>query len=145
LDVYGALHCGKIYTVFLQMPGKGWALQYCRTPRPDGKTAGPTRSAVVHLEEGTLPPDAEARFDFQRQRLPAEKLHKLIVLRGTIREDGKVDNLQVYHGLLPEMDEAARRAFAQWKFKPAMHAGKAVAVEILIGIPSDPPTWRPPI
>jgi outer membrane biosynthesis protein TonB len=33
------------------------------------------------------------------------------------------------------MDEAARLAFSRWKFKPAMRAGKPVAIELLVGIP----------
>jgi hypothetical protein len=40
------------------------------------------------------------------------------------------------------MDEAARIAFSRWKFKPAMRDGQPVSVEILIGIPSDPPVIR---
>jgi hypothetical protein len=49
-----------------------------------------------------------------------------------------VDGLQVYQGLLPEMDEAARTALARWKFTPAMRGGKPLAVEILVGIPNTP-------
>ena len=31
LSVYGALRCGKIYTVFLPMPGRPWTLQFCQS------------------------------------------------------------------------------------------------------------------
>ena len=37
------------------------------------------------------------------------------------------------------MDEAARAAFSQWKFKPALRDGKPVPVEILVGIPTEDP------
>ena len=37
------------------------------------------------------------------------------------------------------MDEAARVAFSQWKFKPAVRDGKPVAVEILVGVPTEDP------
>jgi outer membrane biosynthesis protein TonB len=57
------------------------------------------------------------------------------VLKGTLRDDGVVENLEVFQGVLPEMDAAARAAFGQWKFRPAMRDGKPVPVEILIGIP----------
>jgi len=144
LNVYGSLRCGRIYTVFLQMPGKGWTLQYCPTADPGTKSSGGARPTVIHLEEAILPPDPETRFDFQRVPLPPEKLHKSIILRGIIKEDGTVDNLEVYQGLLPEMDDSARRAFALWKFKPATRAGKTMDVQVLVGIPSDPPRWRPP-
>jgi hypothetical protein len=143
LGVYGALKCGKIYTVFLQMPGKAWTLQYCLSGGMT-KTSGPTTSAVVHMEQGITPPDAETRFDFKRLPLPEDKVHKLIVLKGSLREDGTVEGLQVHQGLLPLMDEAARLAFSQWKFKPATRGGRAIPVDILVGIPSDPPPKIPP-
>ncbi len=142
LDVYGALHCGKIYTVFLQMPGRGWTLQFCQAQHEAPTHATSGQSAVVRLERGLLPPDPELRFDFRRLPLPPENAHKLILLKGLIREDGTVDLVQVYRSLLPPMDEAARLAFSRWKFKPAMSEGRPVSVEILVGIPSDVPLVR---
>jgi hypothetical protein len=143
LGVYGALRCGKIYTVFLQMPGKAWTLQFCQAGDNAAKAPAQTNSAVVHMEQGITPPDAESRFDFKRLPLPEDKVHKLIILKGLLREDGTVQGLQVHQGLLPLMDEAARLAFSQWKFKPATRGGKAIPVDILVGIPSDPPPARP--
>ena len=142
LDVYGALHCGKIYTVFLQMPGKSWTLQFCQAKREAPPSAISRQSTVVRLEQGLLPPDPEVRFDFQRLPLPPENAHKLILLKGLIREDGTVDLVQVYRSLLPSMDEAARLALSRWRFKPAMREGQPVSVEILVGIPSDAPVTR---
>jgi hypothetical protein len=143
LGVYGALHCGKIYTVFLQMPGKAWTLQFCQAGDHPEKGPSQTNSAVVHMEQGITPPDAEDRFDFKRLPLPEDKIHKLIVLKGLLREDGTIEGLQVHQGLLPLMDEAARLAFSKWKFKPASRGGKAIPVDILVGIPSDPPPGKP--
>ena len=137
LNIYGALKCGKIYTVFLQMPGKAWTLQYCLSRDSKETPPSQTASAVVHMEQGITPPDAESRFDFKRLPLPVDKVHKLIVLKGSLREDGAVENLQIHQGLLPMMDEAARLAFSQWKFKPATRGGKAIPVDILVGIPGD--------
>jgi hypothetical protein len=140
LGVYGALHCGKIYTVFLPAPGKSWTLQYCQTPasgqEPSKKS---TYTSVVHMEEGIVPPDAETRFDFKRTPLPPEKLHKYVILKGTITEEGKVADLEVHQGLSAEMDAAAKQAFSQWTFRPAMRGGKAISIDILVGVPSDPP------
>jgi len=142
LDVYGALHCGKIYTVFLQMPGKSWTLQFCQLKHEGSRIATSGQSAVVKLEPGLLPPDPELRFDFRRLPLPPENAHKLILLKGLIREDGTVDLVHVHRSLLPPMDEAARLAFSRWKFKPAMREGQPVTVEVLVGIPSDAPIMR---
>jgi hypothetical protein len=143
LGVYGALHCGKIYTVLLPMSGKSWTLQFCPTPASGESVSAQPRSSVVHMEGATMPPEAEARYDFKRLPLPAEKTHKLIILKGTIRPEGTVENLHVHEGLMPELDAAALRAFSQWTFKPAMRDGKPVSVDILVGIPGDSATSGP--
>jgi Gram-negative bacterial TonB protein C-terminal len=143
LDAYGALHCPKIYTVFLAMPGKSWTLEYCQSNGAASNPPAEKRSAVIHLEQGLLPPDAESRFDFKRLPVPFEKRNKPIVLKGIIKEDGTVDNLIVYQGIVPGMDEAARAAFMRWKFKPALKAGKPVAIDILVGVPTEFQTARP--
>jgi hypothetical protein len=139
LDAYGALHCGKIYSIFLPMPRKSWAMQYCIKPDAAEKSATELPATVVHLDRGLVPPEVESRFDFRRLTVPPEKAHKMIVLKGTLTEDGVAENLEVYQGILPEMDQAARAAFSQWRFKPAVRDGKPVPVEILIGIPTEDP------
>jgi hypothetical protein len=135
LQVYGALHCAKIYTIFLAMPGRPWTLQYC----PSGGAAPVQRanSNVVHMESGVVPPDVATRFDFKRVVVPFEKKGKPIVLKGVITDDGSVADLKVYQGVVAGMDDAARVAFSRWKFKPALKDGKAVAVDVLVGVPSE--------
>ena len=138
LEVYRALSCGKIYTIFLTMPGKNWTLQYCEQVRPAGEASANGPSTVIHLQPGIVPPDAESRFDFRRMPVPPEKAGKMIVLKGTLLEDGTVADLKIYQSILPDMDEAARLAFGRWKFKPAMREGKPLALQILVGIPIQP-------
>jgi len=140
LGVYGALHCGKIYTVFLPAAGKNWTLQYCQSPSASAETtARKTYTSVVHMEGAIVPPEPETRFDFKRTPLPPEKLHKYVILQGRISEEGKVTDLVVHQGLSDEMDAAAKQAFSQWSFKPAIRGGKAIGIDILVGVPSDPP------
>ncbi len=139
LNVYGALHCGKIYTIFLEMPGKSWTLQFCEHSGKKENTVSQNRSSIVHLEEGLIAPYAEAKFDFRRLPVPEKDSRKLIVLKGVLEEDGTVDKLEIYQGLLFEMDEAARLALGRWKFKPATRAKVPVAVDILVGIPAQIP------
>jgi hypothetical protein len=139
LNVYGALHCGKIYTIFLEMPGKSWTLQFCQHGEKKENTASQNRSAVVHLEEGLVAPYAETKFDFRRLPVPEKDSRKLIVLKGVLEEDGTVDKLEIYQGLLSEMDEAARLALSRWRFKPATRAKVPVALDILVGIPAQLP------
>jgi TonB family protein len=96
------------------------------------------------MEEGIVPPDAETRFDFKRTPLPPEKLHKYVILKGKITEEGKVTELEVHQGLSDEMDAAAKQAFSRWTFRPAMQGGKAISIDILVGVPSDPPKAATP-
>jgi len=138
LGVYRALPCSKIYTIFLPMNDSNWTMQYCQKSSASSETQeSDPRSTVIQLETGLVPPDPdlESRFDFKRLSVPPGKGRQLIVLKGTLREDGTVDGLEVYQGVVPQMDEAARLAFSRWKFKPAMRAGKPVAIELLVGIP----------
>jgi hypothetical protein len=137
LNVYGALHCGTIYSIFLPMPGKDWSLQYCeKAPSTQKSTAEPHRT-VIYLEKPLVPPDVDLtkRFDFKRLPLPLDSSHRTIILRGIIATDGSIQQLVVHQGVLPEMDEAARIAFSRWVFKPALRDGKPVELEILVGIP----------
>ena len=81
LDAYGALHCGKIYTIFLAMPGKNWTMQYCAQGGADPSAVEPP--TVAHFGEGIVPPQADSKFDFQRSPLPPDKVGKIIILKGT--------------------------------------------------------------
>ncbi len=141
LAVYRALNCGKIYTVFLPMPGKNWTMQYCQKPDTSPKATQEKRSNVIHMEAPLVPPqpDADSRFDFQRLPVPPEKGSKIIVLRGSLLADGTIAGLDIYQGLVPAMDEAARLAFGRWKFKAPLRDGKPVTVDILVGIPPESP------
>jgi hypothetical protein len=137
LNVYGALHCGTIYSIFLPMPGKNWSLQFCEKSPSNQPGGADTPRTVLHLQKPLLPPDVDLtqRFDFKRLPLPADDSHRTIILRGVIAIDGTVQHLVVHQGVLPEMDAAARNAFSRWVFKPAVRDGKPVEVEILVGIP----------
>jgi hypothetical protein len=135
LGVYKALPCGRIFTIFLPMPVANWTLEYCTAGKPSARPI-PSAATIVQLEDPVVPPAPLQTFDFRRPPISKEKAPKNIILKGSIREDGSVANLQVYQGIMREVDETARATFNLWKFAPAMRAGKPVAVEILVGIPS---------
>jgi Gram-negative bacterial TonB protein C-terminal len=137
LGVYKALVCAKIYTVFLNMPGGNWTLEYCpaTSQTTDATATAAGHTSVVHLEQGVIPPDASQIFDFKRIAVDDDSARKMIILRGTIKEDGSVAEVKIYQGLEPQMDEAAKLAFSKWKFRPALRDGKNIAVEFLVGIP----------
>lgn len=137
LNLYGVLDCGKVYSVFLPMPGANWSLQFCDRSMGRSKTAPDPHTAVLHLDSPLVPPDVDFdhRYDFKRTPLPASLANRPIILKGLIGADGTVQQLVVYRGVSPVLDEAARIAFSRWRFKPAVRDGKAVAVDILVGIP----------
>lgn len=139
LNVYGALKCGKIYSVFLPMPGKNWSLQYCDKSATAPNPSTQAGTTFVQMDQAIMPPDFDPdhRFDFKRTAVPIEKAHRSIILKGIIDTQGAVQHLVVYQGVLPQMDEAARLAFSKWHFKPAMKDGKPIEVEILVGIPPE--------
>ena len=140
LNVYGALNCGRIYSIFLPMPGKAWPLQYCDRSSAENGAAASAGVGELRLEKPLVPPDVELnhRYDFKRIAVSAPKVNKSIILKGVIEADGTVQRLIVYQGVSTELDEAARLAFSRWRFKPAMRDGKPVAVDILVGIPPAP-------
>lgn len=137
LSVYDVLHCGKVYTIFLPMPGKNWVLQYC----PLGGSAAPVQAqnGVVHMEAGVVPPEAQQCFDFHRFPVSEENADKMIVLHATIGADGAVGDVKVYQGVQPNSDDAAAIAFSRWKFNPALRAKSPIGLEILVGIPAKLP------
>jgi hypothetical protein len=141
LDVYGALTCGKVYSIFLAMPGRNWALQYCAheaSGAPPANTV-PATAGVVQMQAGIVPPSPEQQFDFRRLPVPDKDGDKLIILQGMIAADGSVGSVRVFRGVLPEMDAEAAQAFGKWKFKPATRAGAAVALDVLVGVPARQP------
>jgi Gram-negative bacterial TonB protein C-terminal len=137
LNAYGALKCGKIYSIFLTMPGKNWSLQYCDESATVPNQSTESGTTFVQMDQAIMPPDfdPDQRFDFKRVAVPAEKAHRSIILKGVIDDKGAVQHLVVYQGVSAEMDEAARIAFTRWHFKPAMKGGKPIEVQILVGIP----------
>src|SRR6202046_2834540 len=139
LGVYKALNCGKIYTVFLPMPGSNWSLEYCTRGDAVPPASSTSARTVVHLEKPLIPPDATVKCDFLRLPVSQDKRRKFIVLKGVIDDKGDVGEVEIYAGVLPAMDEAARSAFRRWKFMPALRDGKPVAVDILVGILPTPP------
>jgi hypothetical protein len=112
-------------------------LQYCDRQASKDKMTPDPQSAVIRLSSPLLPPDVDLqhRYDFKRTAVQGPNANHPIILKGIIAADGTVQQLVVYRGVSPVLDEAARIAFGRWRFKPAMRDGKAVAVEILVGIP----------
>jgi hypothetical protein len=136
LRVYGVLQGGKVYTIYLAMPGKSWILQYCQASTQPARRPRQRRGVVARLTYGLAPPMVDERYDFERPPLPPEKEDEMILLRGFIGEDGSVDGVHVHQGVEPAADQLALAAFRQWRFRPVLRKNEPVKVEFLVGIPA---------
>lgn len=136
LGIYHALNCEKIYTMFVPMPTENWILEYCQeTSKAKSTASASTQSTrVVQLQEGLIPPDPVEKFDFRKSPTTADKPSAMLVIKGVVREDGAVADLQIFQGVSKELDDIALAALRQWKFDAAKRGGKAISVQILVGI-----------
>lgn len=138
LPVYGVLQGGRIYTVYFAMPGNSWVMQYCHKGAAE-PPKGESPTVVVQMEQSVLAPEPIEKFDFQRPAIPTDKRQALIILRGRLLEDGRIERLEVLQSVVGDADNRALAAARKWKFRPALRGGKAVAVEFLLGIPASGP------
>jgi TonB family protein len=51
-----------------------------------------------------------------------------VVIRGIVRRDGTIDNVEVIKDLPYGLGEAARQAVSQWRFRPATYRGEPIDV-----------------
>jgi protein TonB len=60
------------------------------------------------------------------------KVRGSVFLHGVVDETGVVRDIRVVHSLEPGLDDAARKAFAHWEFRPATRGGEPVAIAISV-------------
>lgn len=58
------------------------------------------------------------------------KVQGSIFLRAIVDRQGAVRDVRVLKSLEPSLDDSARKAFAEWKFRPAMRRGEAVEIAV---------------
>lgn len=51
-----------------------------------------------------------------------------VVIRGVVRKDGTIDNVEIIKDLSYGLGEAAREAVEQWRFRPATYRGEPIDV-----------------
>lgn len=51
-----------------------------------------------------------------------------VVVRGIVRQDGTIDNVEIIKDLPFGLGEEARRAVSRWRFRPATYRGEAIDV-----------------
>lgn len=67
--------------------------------------------------------------------LRKDRVEGVVVLHAVIRSDGSVSDVRVLEGFYEELDENARAALEQWRFRPGTKNGKPVDVEAVIRVP----------
>ena len=60
------------------------------------------------------------------------KVEGIVELKAVVKKDGSVGTLEVVRSLDSELDEQAKEAAAQWKFKPGTKDGEPVNVQVNI-------------
>src|SRR5207248_3596750 len=51
-----------------------------------------------------------------------------VVVRGIVRRDGTIDDVEIIKDLSFGLGDAAREAVSQWRFRPAMYRGEPIDV-----------------
>jgi periplasmic protein TonB len=100
----------------------------------DGES-GPDRNIETPIRVGgdVLPPQLIRRVEPVYPETE-RKLHKegVVILEAIITADGGVDDLRILKSADPILDETARRAVLQWRYRPATLSGRAVRVYLTV-------------
>lgn len=117
-----------VNTANLNSASGSWILSFTElgTPQP----GSPAASSDLNGPSPIRKVDPKYPPELIEQNVQGE-----VVLYGIIRGDGSVDSIQVVRSVDPQLDNNAKNAFAQWKFRPATRAGQPVELEVIAHIP----------
>ena len=133
------LYGKQVYTLNVNLPNLtsvagSWILNFAQLEESEGpgfhsrgELSGPV---PVEKTDPKYPP-----------QLIKDHVDGQVVLYAIIRKDGSVGNIQLVHGVDPELDRDAMEAFARWKFRPGARDGVPVDLEAVIYIPF---RYKPP-
>lgn len=95
------------------------------TPAPAERTTG-VYSAVP--AGGTQPEELDRAIPRYSVAARRAGIQGPVVIRGIVRSDGTIDNLEVIKDLPYGLGDAAREAVNRWKFRPATYKGEPIDV-----------------
>ncbi|HEY7403563.1 MAG TPA: TonB family protein [Candidatus Angelobacter sp.] len=119
----------KHYSMKLSMPNLSsavgsWTVRFAEL--------NPTGQAGADLSA----PEAITKVDpAYPQDLMQDHVEGVVVLRAIIRSDGTVDEVQVLEGVDPRLNDNARKALQQWRFRPGTKDGVPVDIEAVVRVP----------
>lgn len=94
-------------------------------PEPVERTTG-VYSAVP--PGGTQPEELERAIPRYPAAARRANIQGAVVVRGIVRRDGTIDNLEIIKDLPYGLGDEARRAVSRWRFRPATYRGEPIDV-----------------
>lgn len=89
-----------------------------------------------HAEADLSAPEAITKVDpAYPQDLMHDRIEGVVVLYAIIRSDGRVDEVRVLEGFDERLNENARRALQQWRFRPGTKDGAPIDIEAVVRVP----------
>jgi TonB family protein len=100
------------------------------TPEPQPVPAREDRAGVYAAVPpgGTQPEELDRVVPRYPMAARAAAVAGPVVIRGIVRRDGTIDNVEVIKDLPYGLGEAAREAVSQWRFRPATYRGEPIDV-----------------
>ena len=123
----------EVFTMRVDMPNLtsasgSWVLNFAQLDdtlpayqQPKGKLSAPVALRKV---------DPKYPQTAIKQRIDGE-----VILYAIIRQDGRVDSIQLVRGVDPLLDQNAMEALSRWQFRPATREGQPVDIEAVVHIP----------
>jgi TonB family protein len=118
----------RYYTLTLNMPnltsaGGSWVIRFAEL------------NEQTHTGELSAPVAIEKVDPKYPSDLVHDRVEGTVTLYAVIHSDGTVGSIRVLRGIDARLDENARVALSQWRFRPATKNGAAVDLEAVIHIP----------
>jgi TonB family protein len=89
-----------------------------------------------HAEADLSAPEAISKVDpAYPQDLMHDRIEGVVVLYAIIRSDGRVDEVRVLEGFDERLNENARKALQQWRFRPGTKDGTPIDIEAVVRVP----------
>jgi TonB family protein len=89
-----------------------------------------------HGESDLSAPEAIRKVDpVYPQELVHDRVEGVVVLYAIIRSDGSVSEVRVIEGFDERLNENARQALMQWRFRPGTKDGLPVDIEAVVRVP----------
>jgi TonB family protein len=118
----------KFYSMMLNMPnlnsaGGSWVIRFAEL-KENAEAGDLTAPEAVRKVDPAYP------LELMRTQIEGK-----VILYAVIHSDGSVGDVRVLSSIDERLDEYARAALSHWRFRPAMKAGTAVALEAVVSIP----------